>query len=106
MGVETAAQRRDNKDPFAVSQSTESGDIFPLEHWGNPCKQLLQLIYNERKPHLPRYPSQALLSDNLNAFASPFRQPFGFSLIQEMILPAELIQHFRYPGRGTVRIFS
>src|SRR4029077_4650974 len=28
MGVEIAAQSRENKDPFAASQSTESGDIF------------------------------------------------------------------------------
>src|SRR5258708_14817352 len=73
MGVEIAAQRRDNKDPFAASQSTESGDIFPLESWGIPCKQLLQLIYNERKLHLRFYPSQPLLSDNLKASASPCR---------------------------------
>ena len=99
-----AAQRRDNKDPFAVSQSTESGDIFPLEHWGNPArKQLLQLIYHERKPHLRFYPSQPLRCDGSFEVLKPGRKPDN-----EMtkLLPGELIQHFRDPGRGTVRIFS
>src|SRR6266481_2260970 len=104
MRVEIAAQRRDNKDPFAVSQSTESGDIFPLEHWGNPArKQLLQLIYHERKVHLRFYPSQPLRCDGCLEVLKPGRKPDN-----EMtkLLPGELIQHFRYPGRGTVRIFS
>src|SRR5258708_24757346 len=103
MGVEIAAQRRDNKDPFAASQSTESGDIFPLEHRGNPCKQLLQLIYNERKVHLRFYPSQPLRCDGCLGVLKPGRKPDTGTI---QLVPGEPIQHLRYPDRGTAPLFS